>query len=127
MNLSKSKIHIGIPSPIAFLLVLLFLMSPCAIRNSVENALGLKIQKSLNANKVSFQQNYRCSVYPISQVAHEIEKGLKPFKLSQVHSYISIFLIPVAERVSFRISLYNNLLTKTIPLYILFKKWKCFI
>ena len=127
MILSKSKIYKGIPSPIAFLLVVLFLMSPCAIRNSVEDALGLKIQKTLNANKVTFQQDNSCSINSISLDVSKVEKALKQFKVLSVQTYNFVFYFPVLERLTVQIPIYNLLEINTIPLYILFKKWKYFI
>jgi hypothetical protein len=127
MILSKSKIYKGIPSTTAFLLVVLFLMSPCAIRNSVEDALGLQIQKTLNANKVTLQQDNSCSINSISLDVSKVEKALKQFKVLSVQTYNFAFYFPVFERLTVQIQIYNLLEIKTIPLYILFKKWKYFI
>jgi hypothetical protein len=127
MILSKSKIYKGIPSTTAFLLVVLFLMSPCAIRNSVEDALGLQIQKTLNANKVTLQQDNSCSINSISLDVSKVEKALKQFKVLSVQTYNFAFYFPVFERLTVQIQIYNLLEINTIPLYILFKKWKYFI
>lgn len=99
------------------------LLSPCSIQNSLQDVLGLEIQK----NKTAFQQNRTCNASINHAAFSKISKEKKQLNQSEAIVFHSVFSFPKTEQLSFTI-LPNQYSQKTaVPLYILFKRLKCFI
>jgi hypothetical protein len=108
---------------LAFLLGMVVLLSPCSIQNSLQGVLGLEIQK----NKTAFQQNRTCNANLNQVDFSKISKEKKQQNAAETNLFHSVFSFPTTEQLSFTI-LPNQYSQKTaVPLYILFKRLKCFI
>lgn len=112
---------------LGFLLGILFLLSPCTIRNSLQGVLGLEIQKTFHKGKTTFQPNNNCNVQINKTDVAKITKEKKQLNYPETTLCLYNFNIPVLERFIFPISASNHSWKTTVPLYILYKKWKYFI
>ncbi len=107
---------------LAFLLGWVVLLSPCSIQNSLQDVFGLEIQKS----KPAFQQNNSCNASVNQVIFSKISKEKKLLNQVELTLFQSVFSFPIAAQASYLI-LPNQYSQKTaVPLYILFKRLKCF-
>jgi hypothetical protein len=117
-NITKSSFIL-----LAFLMGIFVLLSPCSIQNSLQDVLGLDIQKS----KIAFQQNSTCNA-SINRVGFfKNFKHKKQLNQTATVVYESIFSLLVTRKTSFPILLNQYSQKTAVPLYILFKRLKCFI
>lgn len=107
---------------LAFLLGWVVLLSPCSIQNSLQDAFGLEIQKS----KTAFQQSRNCNTSSNQVVFSKINKEKKQLNQDELAVFQAVFSFPTAEQTS-SLPLSNQYSQKSaVPLYILFKRLKCF-
>jgi hypothetical protein len=123
MKKEKNKITKSSFILLAFLMGMVVLLSPCSIQNSLQDVLGLEIKKT----KTAFQQNRTCNA-SVNQVDFsKISKEKKQLNQSEVVFFNSVFSFPKTEQLSFTILLNQHSQKTAVPLYILFKRLKCFI
>ncbi|MDP2338958.1 MAG: hypothetical protein Q8N05_21395 [Bacteroidota bacterium] len=107
---------------------LLLIIAPCAVRNSLQHALGVKTTNTLNPSKTTIQQATDCCVaYSQAEIVKvkQARKGLKFKSFATFTNQFSNFSID--HPAFFNPLTCENKSKKDIPLYILYKRLKYMI
>lgn len=109
------------------LLGLLLIISPCSVRNILQNDFGLKTTKTPNQSKTAFHKTSNCCVYyDLSKIIkdEQVKKNYKFTSSTLLGSQILNFSIPHSCELT--LLTWGKSTENDIPLYILYKKLKVF-
>ncbi|WP_142533612.1 hypothetical protein [Saccharicrinis carchari] len=121
-NTDKGMVYLGVG-----ILILLFILVPCNVRNAVQASLSLKQTEVLNPSKTSLIKA-SCTAFEREKFSNRSSKISTKIKLEATPTLIPSSLCFVeSDKLAFAKNYVGNRLTPPIPYYILYQNFKVYL